>query len=116
MYFGSSASKTHVYKYCGCENAKITRVEALDQKKNGNGGEARIIDGGPNHRCVQLGFTNTVGNVIRFLVKIYVLGREGNVGYKSDCDAYSTLSSSSSSDSDAGSSRKRPRRKLTKRK
>ncbi|XP_078051633.1 putative salivary secreted peptide [Augochlora pura] len=50
---------------------KITLVEALDQKTNGNGAYASLLNGGPGHNNVTLKFKSQRGHGINFLVVIY---------------------------------------------
>jgi len=49
----------------------ITMVEALDQKTNGNGAYASILNGGPGHSNVTMKFKSQRGHGINFIVNIY---------------------------------------------
>lgn len=50
---------------------RITMVEALDQKTNGNGAYASIMNGGPGHSNVTMKFKSQRGHGINFVVQIY---------------------------------------------
>jgi len=50
---------------------RITMVEALDQKTNGNGAYASILNGGPGHSNVTMKFKSQRGHGINFIVNIY---------------------------------------------
>lgn len=49
----------------------ITQVEALDQKTNGNGAVASILQGGPGSSSVTIRFKSQRGHGINFRVEIY---------------------------------------------
>ncbi|XP_033210955.1 probable salivary secreted peptide [Belonocnema kinseyi] len=49
----------------------ITKVEAIDQKTNGNGAYATILSGGPGYQTVRLRFKSQRGHGINFVVKVY---------------------------------------------
>jgi len=49
----------------------ITMVEALDQKTNGNGAYASILQGGPGHNSVTMKFKSQRGHGINFVVQLY---------------------------------------------
>lgn len=50
---------------------RITMVEALDQKTNGNGAYASIRNGGPGHNNVTMRFKSQRGHSVNFIVQIY---------------------------------------------
>ncbi|XP_011634876.1 probable salivary secreted peptide [Pogonomyrmex barbatus] len=50
---------------------RITMVEALDQKTNGNGAYASILNGGPGHSNVTLRFKSQRGHSVNFIVQLY---------------------------------------------
>jgi len=50
---------------------RITMVEALDQKTNGNGAYASILYGGPGHSNVTMKFKSQRGHSINFIVNLY---------------------------------------------
>ncbi|KAL6265350.1 hypothetical protein P5V15_002310 [Pogonomyrmex californicus] len=50
---------------------RITMVEALDQKTNGNGAHASILNGGPGHSNVTLRFKSLRGHGVNFIVQLY---------------------------------------------
>ncbi|XP_024874518.1 probable salivary secreted peptide [Temnothorax curvispinosus] len=50
---------------------RITMVEALDQKTNGNGAHATVLKGGPGHNNVTLKFKSQRGHSINFVVQLY---------------------------------------------
>ncbi|XP_011867528.1 PREDICTED: probable salivary secreted peptide [Vollenhovia emeryi] len=50
---------------------RITMVEALDQKTNGNGAHANIQKGGPGYSNVTLKFKSQRGHGINFVVQVY---------------------------------------------
>jgi len=50
---------------------RITMVEALDQKTNGNGAYASILRGGPGHSNVTIKFKSQRGHSINFIVQLY---------------------------------------------
>ncbi|XP_011686768.1 PREDICTED: probable salivary secreted peptide [Wasmannia auropunctata] len=52
-------------------NERITMVEALDQKTNGNGAYASILNGGPGHNNVTMKFKSQRGHGINFIVQLY---------------------------------------------
>lgn len=49
----------------------ITQVEALDQKTNGNGAVASILQGGPGSNSVTIRFKSQRGHGINFRVNLY---------------------------------------------
>lgn len=50
---------------------RITQVQALDQKTNGNGAFASILNGGPGFSNVTLKFKSQRGHGINFVVQIF---------------------------------------------
>ena len=50
---------------------RITLVQALDQKTNGNGAYASILSGGPGHQNVTLRFKSQRSHGIDFIVELY---------------------------------------------
>lgn len=50
---------------------RITMVEALDQKTNGNGAYASILNGGPGHNNVTIKLKSQRSHGINFTVQIY---------------------------------------------
>ncbi|XP_012535213.2 probable salivary secreted peptide [Monomorium pharaonis] len=50
---------------------RITMVEALDQKTNGNGAYANILRGGPGYSNVTIKFKSQRGHGINFIVNLY---------------------------------------------
>nr|XP_033334143.1 probable salivary secreted peptide [Megalopta genalis] len=50
---------------------KITYVQALDQKTNGNGAYVSLISGGPGQNSVTLKFKSQRGHGINFVVELY---------------------------------------------
>ncbi|EFN76403.1 probable salivary secreted peptide [Harpegnathos saltator] len=50
---------------------RITLLQALDQKTNGNGAHASILQGGPGHSNVTLKFKSERGHGINFVVELY---------------------------------------------
>jgi len=50
---------------------RITLVEALDQKTNGNGAHASILKGGPGSSNVTIKFKSQRGHSINFVVQLY---------------------------------------------
>ncbi|XP_018401030.1 PREDICTED: probable salivary secreted peptide [Cyphomyrmex costatus] len=52
-------------------NERITLVEALDQKTNGNGAHASILNGGPGHNFVSMRFKSQRGHGVNFALNLY---------------------------------------------
>lgn len=52
-------------------NERITLLQALDQKTNGNGAYASILRGGPGHSNVTIRFKSQRGHGINFVVELY---------------------------------------------
>ncbi|XP_011161048.1 probable salivary secreted peptide [Solenopsis invicta] len=52
-------------------NERITLVEALDQKTNGNGAYASILSGGPGSNSVTIKFKSQRSHGINFDLRIY---------------------------------------------
>ena len=50
---------------------RITLLQALDQKTNGNGAYASILEGGPGHNNVTMRFKSQRGHGINFIVELY---------------------------------------------
>lgn len=50
---------------------RITLIQALDQKTNGNGAYASILNGGPGHQNVTLRFKSQRSHGIDFIVELY---------------------------------------------
>nr|XP_003701609.1 PREDICTED: probable salivary secreted peptide [Megachile rotundata] len=50
---------------------RITQVQALDQKTNGNGAYASLLKGGPGSNNVTLRFKSQRGHGINFVVELY---------------------------------------------
>ncbi|XP_012535214.1 probable salivary secreted peptide [Monomorium pharaonis] len=50
---------------------RITMVEALDQKTNGNGAYASILNGGPGHSNVTMKFKSQRSHGINFVLRLY---------------------------------------------
>ena len=50
---------------------RITMVQALDQKTNGNGAYASILNGGPGHQNVTIRFKSQRSHGIDFIVELY---------------------------------------------
>ncbi|CAK9826229.1 Probable salivary secreted peptide [Anthophora retusa] len=50
---------------------RITMVRALDQKTNGNGAYASILNGGPGSSNVTIRFKSQRGHGINFVVELY---------------------------------------------
>ncbi|XP_018311940.1 probable salivary secreted peptide [Mycetomoellerius zeteki] len=50
---------------------RITLIEALDQKTNGNGAQASILNGGPGHSNVTLRWKSLRGHGINFIFNVY---------------------------------------------
>ncbi|CAD1479707.1 unnamed protein product [Heterotrigona itama] len=50
---------------------RITLVQALDQKTNGNGAYASILNGGPGHQNVTIRFKSQRSHGIDFIVELY---------------------------------------------
>lgn len=50
---------------------RITLVQALDQKTNGNGAYASLLNGGPGHQNVTLRFKSQRSHGIDFIVQLY---------------------------------------------
>ncbi|XP_076675820.1 putative salivary secreted peptide [Andrena cerasifolii] len=50
---------------------RITLLQALDQKTNGNGAYASILEGGPGHSNVTMRFKSQRGHGINFIVELY---------------------------------------------
>ncbi|KAG7206235.1 hypothetical protein KM043_003627 [Ampulex compressa] len=50
---------------------RITQVQALDQKTNGNGAYASLVGGGPGHNFVTLRFKSQRSHGINFVVEIF---------------------------------------------
>ncbi|XP_031834359.1 putative salivary secreted peptide [Nomia melanderi] len=50
---------------------RITLVNALDQKTNGNGAYASLLQGGPGYNNVTLRFKSQRGHGINFIVELY---------------------------------------------
>ncbi|XP_053981984.1 probable salivary secreted peptide [Hylaeus volcanicus] len=50
---------------------RITVVQALDQKTNGNGAYASLVAGGPGYNNVTLRFKSQRGHGINFIVELY---------------------------------------------
>ncbi|XP_011867530.1 PREDICTED: probable salivary secreted peptide [Vollenhovia emeryi] len=50
---------------------RITMVEALDQKTNGKGAYASILNGGPGHNNVTMKFKSQRGHSINFVLQLY---------------------------------------------
>ncbi|CAK9819026.1 Probable salivary secreted peptide [Anthophora plagiata] len=50
---------------------RITMVRALDQKTNGNGAYASILNGGPGSNNVTIRFKSQRGHGINFVVELY---------------------------------------------
>lgn len=53
------------------EFERITLLRALDQKTNGNGAYASILEGGPGHNNVTIRFKSQRGHGIDFTVELY---------------------------------------------
>ncbi|XP_011161049.1 probable salivary secreted peptide [Solenopsis invicta] len=53
------------------QGERITLIEALDQKTNGNGAQASILNGGPGNNNVTLKFKSKRGHGINFIVQLY---------------------------------------------
>ncbi|XP_011161050.2 probable salivary secreted peptide [Solenopsis invicta] len=53
------------------QGERITMLEALDQKTNGNGAHASILNGGPGNNNVTLKFKSQRSHGINFVVKLY---------------------------------------------
>uniref|UniRef100_A0A224XNU0 Putative conserved secreted protein n=1 Tax=Panstrongylus lignarius TaxID=156445 RepID=A0A224XNU0_9HEMI len=49
----------------------ITRIEVLDQKRDGSGGCASLVDGGVGHKYVKLDLRTQTGGSYDFLISIY---------------------------------------------
>lgn len=52
-------------------NERITLLQCLDQKTNGNGAYASVLQGGPGHSNVTVRFKSQRGHGINFVVEIY---------------------------------------------
>ncbi|KAG5311102.1 PREDICTED: probable salivary secreted peptide [Acromyrmex echinatior] len=52
-------------------NERITYIEALDQKTNGNGAHCSILNGGPGHNNVTLRWKSLRGHSVNFTLGIY---------------------------------------------
>lgn len=52
-------------------NERITLVEALDQRTDGTGAYASILNGGPGHNSVTIRFKSQRGHGIDFVVNLY---------------------------------------------
>ncbi|XP_014486778.1 PREDICTED: probable salivary secreted peptide [Dinoponera quadriceps] len=50
---------------------RITLIQALDQKTNGNGAYASILNGGPGHTNCTMRFKSQRGHGINFVVEVY---------------------------------------------
>ncbi|CAL7936464.1 unnamed protein product [Xylocopa violacea] len=50
---------------------RITLIQALDQKTNGNGAYASILNGGPGSNSVTMRFKSQRGHGINFVVELY---------------------------------------------
>ncbi|XP_051167731.1 probable salivary secreted peptide [Leptopilina boulardi] len=50
---------------------RITQVAAYDQKTNGNGAYASLLNGGPGNQMVRLKFKSQRGHGINFIVELY---------------------------------------------
>ncbi|XP_018377937.1 PREDICTED: probable salivary secreted peptide [Trachymyrmex cornetzi] len=50
---------------------RITYIEALDQKTNGNGAHCSILNGGPGHSNVTLRWKSLRGHSINFALNVY---------------------------------------------
>ena len=50
---------------------RITLLQALDQKTNGNGADASILKGGPGYNNVTIRFKSQRGHGINFIVELY---------------------------------------------
>ncbi|XP_012535205.2 probable salivary secreted peptide [Monomorium pharaonis] len=50
---------------------RITVVEALDQKTNGKGAYASVLNGGPGQNFVTMKFKSQRGHSIKFVLKLY---------------------------------------------
>ena len=50
---------------------RITLLQALDQKTNGNGAYASILEGGPGNSNVTMRFKSQRGHGINFIVELY---------------------------------------------
>ncbi|KOX73822.1 putative salivary secreted peptide [Melipona quadrifasciata] len=55
---------------------RITLVQALDQKTNGNGAYASVLNGGPGHQNVTIRFKSQRGHGIDFIVELYARPRK----------------------------------------
>lgn len=53
------------------KNLRITQLQALDQKTNGNGAYAKIVKGGPGTSNVTIKFKSQRSHGINFLVLLY---------------------------------------------
>ncbi|XP_033334144.2 putative salivary secreted peptide [Megalopta genalis] len=63
--------KTVTKKFNVSQWYRITLVEAIDQKTNGNGARPSLIAGGPGYSNVTLKFTSQRGHGINFVVNVY---------------------------------------------
>ncbi|XP_018342790.1 PREDICTED: probable salivary secreted peptide [Trachymyrmex septentrionalis] len=50
---------------------RITYIEALDQKTNGNGAQCSLLNGGPGHNNATLRWKSLRGHGINFALNIY---------------------------------------------
>lgn len=50
---------------------RITQIRALDQKTNGNGAFASLLNGGPGRNNVTMRFKSQRGHGINFIVELY---------------------------------------------
>ncbi|XP_063995091.1 probable salivary secreted peptide [Diachasmimorpha longicaudata] len=57
--------------FYAARNERITQVVALDQKTNGNGAYASIVEGGPGRNDVTIRFKSQRGHGINFIVQLY---------------------------------------------